>query len=43
MFMFLCGWPGMVFNQGQRSIVVSDWESVWELVPVQVGGTKKKL
>ena len=20
-------WPGMVFNQGQLSIVVSDWES----------------
>ena len=25
-FLFLCGWPGMVLNQGQLSIVVSDWE-----------------
>jgi hypothetical protein len=32
MFCFLCFfismfWPGMVVNQGQLSIVVSDWES----------------
>ena len=32
MFCFLCFfismfWPGMVLNQGQLSIVVSDWES----------------
>jgi hypothetical protein len=32
MFYFLCFgislfWPGMVLNQGQLSIVVSDWES----------------
>ena len=26
-FLFLCVWPGMVLNQGQLSIVVSDWES----------------
>ena len=31
MFLFLCFcislfWPGMVLNQGQLSIVVSDWE-----------------
>ena len=25
-FLFLCGWLGMVLNQGQLSIVVSDWE-----------------
>ena len=25
-FLFLCGSPGMVLNQGQLSIVVSDWE-----------------
>ena len=42
MFSFLCVWLGMVLNQGQLSIVVSDWESylgsffpppsVWDLV-----------
>jgi hypothetical protein len=26
-FLFLCAWSGMVLNQGQLSIVVSDWES----------------
>ena len=26
-FLFLCFWPGMVPNQRQLSIVVSDWES----------------
>ena len=25
-FVFLCVWPGMALNQGQLSIVVSDWE-----------------
>jgi hypothetical protein len=25
-FVFLCFWPGVVLNQGQLSIVVSDWE-----------------
>ena len=25
-FVFLCVWLGMVLNQGQLSIVVSDWE-----------------
>ena len=25
-FVFLCFWPGMVLNQGQLTIVVSDWE-----------------
>ena len=25
-FVVLCFWPGMVLNQGQLSIVVSDWE-----------------
>jgi hypothetical protein len=50
MFRFLCFfismfWPGMVLNQGQLSIVVSDWESyftpffppsVWVVVIVTV-------
>ena len=50
MFCFLCFfifmfWPGMVLNQGQLSIVVSDWESylgspfpflsLWEVVFVR--------
>ena len=26
MFVFLCVWPGMIPNQRQLSIVVSDWE-----------------
>ena len=25
-FLSLCFWPGVVLNQGQLSIVVSDWE-----------------
>jgi hypothetical protein len=41
-FLFLCSWPGMVPNQRQLSIVVSDWGSylgspfptirLWDLV-----------
>ena len=40
-FLFLCVWPGMVLNQGQLSIVVSDWEPYLGALfspPVFVGG-----
>jgi hypothetical protein len=39
-FLFLYVWPGMVLNQGQLSIVVSDWEPYLGTLspPVCVGG-----
>jgi hypothetical protein len=38
-FVLLCGWPGMVPNQRQLAIVVSDWEPYWGSMfpPVFVG------